>query len=413
MYARLAGFPLPRSAWNDAHASQSAGVRARHLARGRVLKDGHDALPLAQLLLDRRVRDPQLDERGLALRAVAAAAARLVVELVGPVHERVLVDLAHRRGVDRRAALRLGVGALERLVRLARTSPTSNDDMENLERRAGGSAASLGSHRAGNKNGERATDLRKFGAYARARICRAGRGGARGPMRPSLGLVVFLHLWAPGAWARRKRRSRGAESITFGIRDIEPLDDPALEEQRRELDRQSEEREMWFTAATSSQFGVVRARAARPRARVLPPRPIARARARGRRPKAAAARAKSALRHAPSLTPPPAAAAAARAPQMLETYAERRGRACSDAVEPELGTVAAVPGAESACLPLFCVFDGRRVSPHDTRSRRCAPPPPRPRPAMSPRPFHRPPPSPAGTRAGEGRERPRARRDGT
>ena len=51
---------------------------------------------------------------------------------------------------------------------------------------------------------------------------------------------------------------------------------------------------------------------------------------------------------------------------MLETYAERRGRACSDAVEPELGTVAAVPGAESACLPLFCVFDGRRVSPHDT-----------------------------------------------
>merc|ERR1712185_874147 len=102
-----------------------------------------------------------------------------------------------------------------------------------------------------------------------------------------------------------------------------------------------------------------RARAARPRT-PRPPAPADRARAReGDAQRRAPRAAERAPPRAPLSPPPPAAAAAARSPQMLETYAERRGRACSDAVEPELGTVAAVPGAESACLPLFCVFDGR------------------------------------------------------
>ena len=134
---------------------------------------------------------------------------------------------------------------------------------------------------------------------------------------------------------------------------------------------------MWFTAATSSQFGVVRTRA---RARAA----HARARARSRpRPLAPAARTRFLCRrsarvrercHALCLSPPPPAHRRRRAFQMLETYAERRGRACSDAVEGEAAAAAALPGTESACLPLFCVFDGRRVSPHDTLAEVRAPP---------------------------------------
>ena len=254
-------------------------------------------------------------------------------------------------------------------------------------------------------------DLRKFGAYARARICRAGRGGARGPMRPSLGLVVFLHLWAPGAWARRKRRSRGAESITFGIRDIEPLDDPALEEQRRELDRQSEEREMWFTAATSSQFGVVRARAPRGRERrVLPPRPIARARA-SETPKGGRRAPRSALRHArlshPRHPPPPRPRARRRCSRPTRSGAAARVPTPSS---PSSARSPRSPApSRRACRS--SAFSTAGASRRTTRSRRCAPPPPRPRPAMSPRPFHRPPSFPRGDPYG-GRSGRRARRDG-
>ena len=76
-------------------------------------------------------------------------------------------------------------------------------------------------------------------------------------------LLVVVCLYAPALAARRKRRSRGAESITFGIRDIEPL------EVGEDSVADAEEREMWFTAATSSQFGVVRARRARSASRAV------------------------------------------------------------------------------------------------------------------------------------------------
>ena len=141
-------------------------------------------------------------------------------------------------------------------------------------------------------------------------------------------LLALAHVLRPGAWARRKHRPRGAESITFGIRDIEPPELGAASD---------EEREMWFTAAISSQFGVVRRSAPRRTSHIS-------ATFSGGTPAPP-------LFMCSSVLPSP--------PQMLETYAERRGRACSDAVDS--GASARLP-----CLPLFCVFDNRRVSPHDT-----------------------------------------------